>query len=34
MLFNINTLQWDDDLSELSIPEVHPGAEAVKLYLR
>ena len=36
MLFNINTLEWDDEiLEELDIPKMHAaGAETVKLHLR
>ncbi len=36
MLFNINTLQWDDEiLAELNIPKcMLPEPETVKLYLR
>ena len=36
-LFNINTLQWDDEIFEqsLNIPKMYAaGAETVKLYLR
>ena len=35
MLFNINTLEWDDEiLEELDIPKSAAGTYAVKLYIR